>query len=129
VLLIQIRAYPELAPEVPRAGPWSLPLRWLGDGMQWLTTPLEGLSAVGRRVMIDRNTDLVEDLRRAFTPRRPAVPFETAELECPESAALSWYLTEEDRKKPEWQARPKLPPVSSVADVGRGSGTTTAADK
>ena len=33
--------------------------------------------------MIDRNEDLIESFRRALAARPAAVPFETAELECP----------------------------------------------
>ena len=110
VILIQIRRYPE----APQPGTSFEPLRWLGDGMQWLTTPLEGYTAAGRRIMIDRNMDLVEGLRGAFKARSPVVPFKTAVLECPESAALSWYLTEKDRKKLE--SRSELP-----SDFGEGT--------
>ena len=101
VMLIQIRAYPASVSTVQPSSWWHQ----FAQSMQWLTTPLEGYTAATRRVMIDCNNDLVVGLRRAFLARLPGFPFETAELECPESAPLSWYLTQKDREKLELVAR------------------------
>ncbi len=101
VILIQVRAYPASVPAVQSSGLWYQ----FAESIKWLTTPLEAYTAARQRVMIDRNNDLVVGLRRAFLARLPGFPFETAELECPESAPLSWYLTQKDRKKLERVAR------------------------
>ena len=48
VLLVQIPAYPVAADAPGKSGP----LQWLGNSMQWLTTPLESYAAAGRQVML-----------------------------------------------------------------------------
>lgn len=102
VVLIQIRAYPDAVPTVQPEGFWN----WIPNSIQWLTTPLEGFTAAGRRVMIDRNKDLIAGLDRAFkATHKPDFSFETVELECRESVPLSWYLTQKDKKKLELCAR------------------------
>ena len=45
-----------------------------------------------------------------------------------ESAALSWYLTEKDRKKLDWQSRVDLASNFISAPIRKGQGTGTAAD-
>lgn len=93
VALVQIRAYPDDSAATGEPDHFKR----LRDGLQWFTTPLEGYAAVNRRAAIDRNDGKVTALREWFAGRRPAVPFHSAVLQCPESAALSWYMTAADR--------------------------------
>jgi hypothetical protein len=139
VILIQIRAYsiPDTGVAQPPTDPCldtidrtavALPgvsadrsgdnfFRRLGNGMQWLTTPMEGYTAARKQAMLERNDAHVRDVQRWFHDAAGNCFFRTFVLECPESAALSWYLTRKDRKLLEQStkelARPEIVPDAS----------------
>ncbi|MBV8074815.1 MAG: hypothetical protein JO284_00345 [Planctomycetaceae bacterium] len=91
VILLQIRAYPTTE-DSPAGGPFAA----LGDAMQWLTTPLTGYTRANRQAMIDRNDQLIQEIRTWLAAHDPDFPFEEIILECPETVPLSWYMKPSD---------------------------------
>ncbi|MBX6312636.1 MAG: hypothetical protein IRY99_06910 [Isosphaeraceae bacterium] len=93
VVLVQIRAYPtsEVTPTQKfRAA--------LTAGMYWLTSPLEGYTAVNRQAMLDRNKQNIREVQEWFQTHSPNAPFQWIILQCPETAPLSWYMKKSELK-------------------------------
>ena len=94
VVLVQIRAYPT----VDRPGPAGAFDR-VRAGLQFLTTPTEGVGTSRLRTMLDRNDERVRRLADWFNDDEAPPFFETVVFEGDDSAPLGWSLTAADRKR------------------------------
>ncbi|CAN5892112.1 hypothetical protein BH23PLA1_BH23PLA1_08660 [soil metagenome] len=95
VVLIQIRAFdsPRDIEEPDGDG------RALRHGLQFLTSPLEGVLQARNAVMSFRNDEQVEVLSEWFrTNTGRSEFFQTAVFECPATASLSWHITKNERE-------------------------------
>ncbi len=112
VILLQIRAYPlgeeyegddpdeNMVEQAPNGEGNLLQemLRGVSSGMQWLTTPVEGVMSANRGTMIALNQAKVRQVQAHFNQGDLPL-FRTIVLQCSESAPLSWYLTPSDKSR------------------------------
>ncbi len=94
VVLIQIRAF-DSPREIEGPDDSGFALR---NGLQFLSSPLEGVLQARNSVMSFRNDEQIEVLSEWFRTNtgRPEF-FQTVVFECPASASLSWHITDEER--------------------------------
>jgi beta-lactamase superfamily II metal-dependent hydrolase len=95
IVLIQIRAYPMTDAEAENGL-----ATYFARGLQWATSPLEGYTAAKQQSMIERNSSLIARLQDSFQRRTPnQLFFSTVVFESYADAALSWTMTQADRRK------------------------------
>src|SRR5208337_858965 len=88
-------------------------------GAQWLTSPVEGLSAARQSNQSFRNDEQVEVLSNVInnwpdSPVRDRGFFTTVVFECPKEASLNWAITPQERKDIEQGFEPdKIDPIFS----------------
>jgi hypothetical protein len=112
VVLIQIRAYP-LADYSEREGFFEA----LSAGMQWLTTPFETYTSGSRAAMIKRNDERIAVMKQSFRDHDPSLSFNSYVLQCPEPAALSWYMTHTDLERMRFSMTLEYYKVRTIAEV------------